>query len=58
MYKGFNANRMLHSGHLFLGPKKAHKPFTMKIFGCIKFWALGFMKYKTECKLKQHVEMI
>ena len=42
MYKGFNANKVLHSGHLFLGPKKAHKPFTMKIFGCINFWALGF----------------
>ena len=58
MYKGFNANKVLHLGHLFLGSKKALKPFTMKIFGCISFWALGFMKYKTECKLKQHVEMI
>ena len=58
MYKGFNVNKVLHSGHLFLGPKRAHKPFTMKIFGCINFWALGFMEYKTECKLKQHVEMI
>ena len=58
MYKGFNAKKVLHSGHWFLGPKKAHKPFIMKIFGCINLWALGFMKYKTECKLKQHVEMI
>ena len=44
MYKGFNANKVLYLGHLFLDPKRANKPFTMKIFGCINFWAVSFMK--------------